>query len=275
MEKNLNQPRNWYDKKRFVLPLLLFIFPVGVIVLWGGKSFPVIGKVLLTAGMLAFYGSGYYLTKLDNEENVKVEQQAIQLLNEGKIDEAKVLIENITSKRQAQNLYDIKTEIDKAQSPEYVREMLATMTDEEFENLKKGIYKGSFANAGLNTYFITNLQNNADKRADLILEYKAAQEAQQKEQETKALAEAQASRAEKLKGMFSAYDGSHRGLVSAVEKNMNDPDSFDHVETRFSDKGDYILVYMKYRGKNSFGALVLGEITVKSDLDGNIFEEVR
>ena len=81
---------------------------------------------------------------------------------------------------------------------------------------------------------------------------------------------AKAERQQKIQMMFSAWDGSHSGLKRLVKSNMNDPSSFDHVETNYSDKGSYILVQMRFRGNNSFGAKVLNIVTAKVDLDGNI-----
>ncbi len=81
---------------------------------------------------------------------------------------------------------------------------------------------------------------------------------------------AKLERKEKILRQFSAWDGSHSGLKRLVKDNMNDPGSFDHVETTYSDKGSYILVQMKYRGKNGFGAKVLEMVTAKIDIDGNI-----
>ena len=51
---------------------------------------------------------------------------------------------------------------------------------------------------------------------------------------------------------------------------MNDPKSFEHIETTYTDKGDYLLVYMKFRGKNSFGAKVLQTAIGTVDLNGNV-----
>ena len=51
---------------------------------------------------------------------------------------------------------------------------------------------------------------------------------------------------------------------------MNDPSSFDHIKTTYSDKGNYLLVQMKFRGKNSFGAKIIEVVTAKVDLEGNI-----
>lgn len=79
-------------------------------------------------------------------------------------------------------------------------------------------------------------------------------------------------RAEKIRMQFSVWDGSHSKLKRLVKDNMNDPDSFDHEETTYDDKGKYVIIQMRYRGKNSFGALVIETITAKADIEGNIFE---
>lgn len=66
---------------------------------------------------------------------------------------------------------------------------------------------------------------------------------------------------------LSGWDGSHRGLVDAVKKNLNDPRSFEHDETRTwpvnEDGRNRIL--MTYRAKNGFGALMLGKATGSFD----------
>ena len=44
---------------------------------------------------------------------------------------------------------------------------------------------------------------------------------------------------------------------------MNDSGSFEHVETTYSDKGDYLLVQMRFRVKNAFGInLILRTIRI-------------
>ncbi|HYF84577.1 MAG TPA: hypothetical protein VEB00_16365 [Clostridia bacterium] len=72
-----------------------------------------------------------------------------------------------------------------------------------------------------------------------------------------------------IEGQFSAWDGSHKDLVKLIKDNMNDPKSFEHVETRYKDDGDGITVYMKFRGKNAFGGLVLNEVLAKADYKTN------
>lgn len=76
---------------------------------------------------------------------------------------------------------------------------------------------------------------------------------------------------------FSAWDGSHIKLVRTVKDSMNDPKSFEHVETRyyFDKKNNEIIhVIMKFRGTNAFGALILNTIKAKIDIDGNVLDYV-
>ncbi|MBB4866833.1 tetratricopeptide (TPR) repeat protein [Pseudomonas nitritireducens] len=84
----------------------------------------------------------------------------------------------------------------------------------------------------------------------------------------------QAERTKKIEAQFSGWDGSHRGLERVAKSMMKNPDSFEHVETRYSDKGKYIRVGMTYRGTNSFGAVVPGTIVADFDLEGNLIKIV-
>ncbi|WP_206046916.1 zinc ribbon domain-containing protein [Mangrovimicrobium sediminis] len=79
-------------------------------------------------------------------------------------------------------------------------------------------------------------------------------------------------RTEKLGKCFSAWDGSHRNLEKIVKASMNDPDSYDHVETRYTDKGDFLIVRTEFRGKNAFGGTVKNFVTAKTDLNCKVVE---
>ncbi len=60
---------------------------------------------------------------------------------------------------------------------------------------------------------------------------------------------------------LSSWDGSHIYVKNTVEKQMRDPDSFEHIETRItpvSKEGTHILS-MKYRARNGFGGMTPGE----------------
>ena len=129
---------------------------------------------------------------------------------------------------------------------------------------------------------VTNLvllESAEKKMADLkiIADKEAAEEkaeADQKAAEEKAEADqivAEAKKAEDyqnwINSQFSAWDGSNTYLVKLIKENLNDPKSFEHVETVYSDEGTYILVKMTYRANNAFGGLVLQNVTAKVDYE--------
>lgn len=85
-----------------------------------------------------------------------------------------------------------------------------------------------------------------------------------------------------LHSQFSTWDGSHPALVEKVKSAMNNPDSFEHVETRFgwlddskNSVGDKIAVAMKYRGINAFGGVVTEEVVAHVDTNGNVLEIIE
>lgn len=73
---------------------------------------------------------------------------------------------------------------------------------------------------------------------------------------------------------FSSWDGSHVKLKQLIRENLNDPDSFEHVETKYRLQKDYAVVTMKFRGSNAFGAIVLNQVTAKISLKDCIVLEV-
>jgi len=83
---------------------------------------------------------------------------------------------------------------------------------------------------------------------------------------------AKENRRKKVENQFSAWDGSHVGLVRYVKNDMNDASSFEHVDTRYRDEGNKLFVVMKFRGKNAFGALILNTISARVDFSGNVLE---
>ena len=62
---------------------------------------------------------------------------------------------------------------------------------------------------------------------------------------------------------FTGYDGGRGKLIQLVKDNMNDPKSFKYVSSTRSFMGDDLIINMKFRGKNSFGAIVEQEVKCK------------
>ena len=79
-------------------------------------------------------------------------------------------------------------------------------------------------------------------------------------------------RKEQLETQFSAWDGSHINLEKFIKKSMNDPGSYDHVETTYWDRGEDLIVTTTFRGKNAFGGIVKNTIQAKVSLDGQILD---
>ena len=77
---------------------------------------------------------------------------------------------------------------------------------------------------------------------------------------------------EEVDALFSSVDGSLPGLVKLVKEQMKNPSSFEHVETSYKDIKTKIIVKMKYRGTNSFNAVVPQEVTATADHDGNVIK---
>ena len=69
---------------------------------------------------------------------------------------------------------------------------------------------------------------------------------------------------------LSSWDGSHRKLASHVEKNLRDPDSYDHIETRITPvtKTGTHTLSMKYRARNGFGGMTIGLVLATIQNDG-------
>jgi len=71
---------------------------------------------------------------------------------------------------------------------------------------------------------------------------------------------------------FSDWDGSHINLERHIKESMNDPKSYEHVETKYWDHGEYLIVQTTFRGKNAFGALVKNQVKAKVGLNGKVLE---
>lgn len=71
---------------------------------------------------------------------------------------------------------------------------------------------------------------------------------------------------------LSAWDGSHPGMVRATKDMMNDPKSFEHVETRYIDRGDEIDLVMTFTGKNAFGGTIKQVVSETIDKDCNLIK---
>jgi hypothetical protein len=68
---------------------------------------------------------------------------------------------------------------------------------------------------------------------------------------------------------LSRLDGSSLKLIATFKQNLRNPDSFEHIQTRITErdeKGEHVAT-MKYRAENGFGGMTIGYIKgrIKSD----------
>lgn len=82
----------------------------------------------------------------------------------------------------------------------------------------------------------------------------------------------------KVEARLSKYDGSHPELEKYIKSTMNDPASYEHVETKYivpsSLSEKTVLVTTTFRGKNSFGAVVTQSVTARCDIETGRVESV-
>ena len=79
-------------------------------------------------------------------------------------------------------------------------------------------------------------------------------------------------RNKRIQRQFHPWDGSHINLEKLIEHNLKDPDSYEHIETLYSDKGSYLIVNLRYRARNGFGGMTISHVKAKVSLTGEILE---
>ncbi|MEO9513456.1 MAG: hypothetical protein ABJN84_00415 [Flavobacteriaceae bacterium] len=78
-----------------------------------------------------------------------------------------------------------------------------------------------------------------------------------------------------IQKLFSGWDGSHIKLTEHIKQSLNDPDSYEHLETTYIDKDSFLIITTRFTAKNGFGGRVKNEVVVMSDTLGNITEIIR
>ncbi|MCP1225736.1 hypothetical protein [Sebaldella sp. S0638] len=241
----------WYQKKWVIILFLLFIFPIGLILLWINKGFTQKTKIILSVAFGIFFIIAMVNGAAQEKDSNKLYTQAIEEIKQGKLSEAKQSLEKSIEKNSNEESKKLKGEIDKLEQTEFINNIIGTLTDNEYKQAKEGkLNKQFLANESLNTLLLQKIKNdnNSDKiREEQKVRLKAEAEAKAKEERMKL-----------IEKQFSSWDGSHKNLTEYIKSNMNDAKSYEHVETRYKDNGETIYVVTKFRGNNAFGAKVIG-----------------
>jgi hypothetical protein len=72
-------------------------------------------------------------------------------------------------------------------------------------------------------------------------------------------------RLSKAESFFSPWNGSNSELEESIKATLNDPNSYDHVETRHWNMGAKIRVKSTFRAKNAYNATITSKVW--ADLD--------
>lgn len=150
-----------------------------------------------------------------------------------------------------------KKEIEKIRKSENTKRLLAELKKVPFSEYEKNLklYQQ-----------LASLHPNNQKYKNKINAYS---EKIAKEKQEQLASEA---RNKQIEEQFSAWDGSHRNLERVIKNAMNDPDSYEHDETKYWDRGDHLVVKTIYRGKNAFGGVVRNSVKAKVSLSGQILQ---
>lgn len=211
-------------------------------------------------------------TQLKSKQALEYLDQAETYIAEGKMDEALEAISHskrLNSRKDQNGVFVLEEQIQLLDSDDFLKQTLIDLSDSDFELLKNGRLKTTFIDhEQLNTMFIDKLIENADKRAEYLAEIEAQRILAQKAAEKRR----QEERKKTIEKQFSTWDGSHLNLTKVIKDAMNDPKSYQHVETVYWDKGDYLVVQTTFRGKNAFGGVVKNTVKAKVSLSGNVLE---
>ena len=210
-----------------------------------------------------------------------ITKKASEFINNKQIDSAKVYIKQAKEKYSTpeNKAVDLENELTKYKSENFAKETLASMTDEDFEKLENGnLYKIYLTQVRLNRQFINLMKTQAPERDKIVIEIEKIKEqkriAQELEAERQKQEEFNKNRKENIEKQFSGWDGSHPKLSRMIEEKCRNPDSYEHIDSRYRDDGNSIYVITKYRAENGFGGMTIGTVSANVDFKGNVINIV-
>ncbi|MDD5749463.1 MAG: hypothetical protein PHO91_01590 [Patescibacteria group bacterium] len=120
--------------------------------------------------------------------------------------------------------------------------------------------------------FTLKVSNSNGQSEQKIIVNRIFTEKELVEYERKKAEEEAEARKKMIEKQFSAWDGSHIQLTKLIKNAMNDPKSYEHVETTYWDMKNHLIVNTTFRGKNAFGGTVKNTIKAKVSIDGENIE---
>jgi hypothetical protein len=253
--------------------LFLFICFMADLVVYKKKNIPTIIAIVIAAALISTGDS--LLSKSDEGKALEYLSQAEICIAEGKIDEALDAIahsKQLNTDRNQNEAFLLDEKLQLLNSDRFMKQTLVGLSDDDVEFLRTGELNALFIDhEKLNAMFLKKLAENVANRPEYLAEIEEQRILAEKRAERKRLEE----RKEKIEKQFSAWDGSHINLTKVIKKAMNDPKSYDHVETVYWDMGDHLVVRTTFRGKNVFGGVVKNTVKAKVSDNGDVLEIIE
>lgn len=205
------------------------------------------------------------LAKIANEEERQEKQEAIKTRKKRKIRNRLILWAVI--------FMGVAGFYGKSQFEQYQLSNLKTSNPQEFTRLVSEL------EAEVATVPVSDFEENIriykelmaldpdnERYANKVAHYEERMRMAKEEEERVAKAVEQAAKEEERRKGFhclSQWNGAHSGVERYIEKNLKDPDSYEHIETRITpvnEQGEHTLI-VTYRAKNSFGGMTVGITT--------------
>ncbi|WP_188457691.1 hypothetical protein [Psychroflexus planctonicus] len=238
-----------------------------------------VGWLSMIFGIFLMFNSLYLIfktTQSNAEQNLKL---ANKYIDEGNLDTVPYFIAKakLFSNKKA---VELEKELINYKDSSYVRNILAEMSDDDYNLLiNKDLKKKYLNHSTLNQLLYDRLYEISPNRKKIVEQVQEEKErvriAAEKERERQQKIKEQQERKKLIEAQFSPWDGSHLELTKLIKKSMNDPDSYEHIETRFKDENEYIFIITEFRGKNAFGGKVINSVSAKADVNGNIIEIIK
>jgi len=266
--ENTKELKPWF-KKWWGIALTIILFPILVpYLVWTQTDWNKWTKIAITVGCILLVIFTNIESEQQKQESMEYYQQAKILIESGEIEEAQVQLEkskDLNSLKSENPAFELEDNINIYNSEVFLKESLANLSEEDFALLQQNELSAKFINhTKLNELFLEKMMDNAERRTEYVAEIEEIR--QQKEAEI---------REEMIESQFSLWDGSHEQLTKAIKKSMNDPSTYEHVDTVYWDQGDHLIVQTTFRGSNAFGAIVKNSVKAKVDLIGNVIEIVE
>ena len=204
--------------------------------------------------LIVFYVLGFIVMSINygEDKRTKIKNEAITMIEKGQLSEATKLLEEIKDDEYSKKLLN---ELSIINDYDTKFNFLRELSEEEFKKLKNNeLVINKFSIPNLNNIFLSNVLKI--ENIDEIKKFQMALIEREKIDN-------------KIKNAFSSWDGSHILVTKYLKKTLDDPKSYEHIETKYSANREKktMVIYQKFRARNSYGGMVIAMCIATQDLN--------